>query len=160
MIGTASEVVSGKGALARLLDEHDIMWLQRKYFDACDTKDWNQLKELLTEDAVFDFRQAMDPELEPVVGRNEVIKVIGSAMAPLTSLHRGYLRKLEFTGADTGRAVWAMEDTLWSGENGALSKVMHGYGHYHLTYRKVEGAWRIATWLLTRTFVERHAGIE
>ena len=146
--------------LGCLLDEHAIIWLQRNYFDACDMKDWSRLRELLTEDAVFDFRQAMDPDLELVVGRDEVIEVIGRAMGPFTSLHRGYLRKLEFTGADIGRAVWAMEDTLWSGEAGALTKIMHGYGQYHLSYRKVAGEWRIASWLLTRTFVERHGGIE
>jgi hypothetical protein len=28
--------------------------------------------------------------------------------------------------------------------------VLHGYGHYHETYRKTAGVWRIATLHLTR----------
>ena len=42
--------------------------------------------------------------------------------------------------------VWAMEDMLrWP--NGTE---LHGYGHYHETYEKVEGAWRIKSSKLTR----------
>jgi hypothetical protein len=31
---------------------------------------------------------------------------------------------------------------------------MHGYGHYHETYEKVDGRWRIKTITLTRLRVD------
>ena len=48
--------------------------------------------------------------------------------------------------ATTATGVWSMEDMLrWP--NGLE---LHGFGHYHETYRKEAGRWRIATLTLTR----------
>ena len=61
------------------------------------------------------------------------------------------------TGPDTARGIWAMEDLIFhdtSAEPGAPFALMHGYGHYHETYRKVEGHWRIATLDQTRLRVD------
>ena len=46
-----------------------------------------------------------------------------------------------------------MEDKLrWP--EGAPIRAMHGYGHYHETYEKVAGEWRIKTITLTRLRVD------
>ena len=77
-------------------------------------------------------------------------------MESVTSAHHGFLRVLEFTGQDTARAVWAMEDTLWTGQTGALKKLMNGHGHYTIAYRRIAEKWQIEDWLLTRTYVEKY----
>jgi hypothetical protein len=46
-----------------------------------------------------------------------------------------------------------MEDMLrWP--EGAPMQAMHGYGHYHETYEKVDGQWRIASIQLSRLRVD------
>jgi len=139
----------------RLADEFAIRTLQQDYFRTVDGKDWAGFSAVMCEDTVFDFRQAVDPGLRPVCGRENVVEFVRQSMASITSAHCGFLRKLEFTGDDTASALWAMQDVLWTGNPGGLKKLMHGYGHYHLDYRCEKGVWRISRWLLTRTFVEQ-----
>jgi hypothetical protein len=37
---------------------------------------------------------------------------------------------------------------------GAALKTLHGFGHYHETYRRLEDGWRIQTSTLTRLRVD------
>ena len=61
--------------------------------------------------------------------------------------------EIELTSATTARGIWALEDQLWWPEGGPL-KHMHGFGHYHETYEKLNGGqdagWRIKTMTITR----------
>lgn len=139
----------------RISDEMAIRTVQQSYFHSVDAKDWDRFGSLLAEDAVFDFSAAVDPTLPPVRGRMAVVEFVRSSMSALTSAHHGFLRELEFVGADRARALWAMEDILWRGEAAALSKYMHGYGHYRIEYKQLECGWNIVDWKLTRTFVEQ-----
>jgi len=62
------------------------------------------------------------------------------------TVHHGHMPEIELTSATTATGVWAMEDMLrWPD-----GREMHGYGHYHETYEKVGGAWRIKSSKLTR----------
>ena len=47
----------------------------------------------------------------------------------------------------TATAIWAMEDWIVFGDG----RELHGAGHYHETYEKQDGTWRIKTLHLTRT---------
>jgi hypothetical protein len=42
-----------------------------------------------------------------------------------------------------------MEDHLWWPEGSPIA-TMHGYGHYHEAYEKVDGEWRITSTTFTR----------
>ncbi len=42
-----------------------------------------------------------------------------------------------------------MEDQLWW-TNGAVEEHLHGWGHYHEEYRRVDGVWLISYRALTR----------
>jgi hypothetical protein len=53
--------------------------------------------------------------------------------------------EIELLSDTRARGVWAMEDIVDDGD-----RVVHGYGHYHDTYEKVGGDWRIASVHLTR----------
>ena len=55
--------------------------------------------------------------------------------------------EITITSETTATGIWAMEDKLIWRDGSRL----HGYGHYHETYRKgADGAWRIATLDITR----------
>ena len=49
------------------------------------------------------------------------------------------------TSPTTATGIWALQDLLiWPNGRGC-----DGYGHYHETYEKVDGEWRIASSKLT-----------
>jgi hypothetical protein len=54
---------------------------------------------------------------------------------------------MELTGISKAfPGVWALQDTLvWP-----TGMRLDGYGHYHETYEKLDGEWRIKTMKLTR----------
>jgi hypothetical protein len=54
--------------------------------------------------------------------------------------------EIELTSATTARGIWALEDVvrLAPGVN------LRGYGHYHESYEKIDGQWRITSSKLTR----------
>lgn len=71
----------------------------------------------------------------------------------MVSVHQGHTAEIEVTGESTASAVWSMTDRLYFPPGGKYS-VMTGYGHYHETYQKVDGAWKLKTTRLTRLRVE------
>jgi hypothetical protein len=54
--------------------------------------------------------------------------------------------EIELTSSDTAIGIWAMEDLVRF--LGCID--LHGYGHYHEKYKKVDGQWRISYSKLTR----------
>jgi len=140
----------------RIADELAIRTWQQSYFHTVDSKDWDGFGSVIAENAVFDFRVAVDPSIPPVAGREAIVEFVRTSMEPITSAHRGFLRTLEFTDQDTAWAVWAMEDILWTGKAGSLTKLMNGHGHYKIRYRRINDKWYIDDWLLTRIFVEKY----
>ena len=54
--------------------------------------------------------------------------------------------EIELTSPTTATGTWAMEDWLrWPD-----GRELHGAGHYHEEYEKVDGRWRITKMTLTR----------
>jgi hypothetical protein len=54
--------------------------------------------------------------------------------------------EIELTPATTARGIWALNDVVRL----VPALTLHGYGHYHETYEKIGGRWRIKTSRLTR----------
>ena len=140
--------------LGRIADELAIRTLQQNYFHSVDSKDWQLFASVFDERSIFDFREATDPPVPVLEGGEAIIQFVRDVMAEFTTVHHGFLRELEFEGSGQARALWAMEDILWRGQPGQLTKALQGFGHYHAEYCKLEGAWRISKIRLTRTFVE------
>jgi len=72
-----------------------------------------------------------------------------SNIEAVTIVHHGHVPEIDVTSETTATGVWAREDEVWWPE-GAPLRHLHGYGHYHDTYRKIDGAWKIATMKITR----------
>jgi hypothetical protein len=63
--------------------------------------------------------------------------------------------EIELTSETTARGVWALEDVVRFGPGVNL----RGYGHYHETYEKIDGQWRIKSSKLTRLRVDVFNGL-
>jgi hypothetical protein len=81
-----------------------------------------------------------------ITGATTFLAFLVEAIGEVVTVHHGHTPEIEITSPNRATGVWAMEDMLrWP--NGME---LHGYGHYHETYEKVDGTWRIASSTLTR----------
>jgi len=127
-------------------DLEAIRRLKARYFRTMDTKDWGGMREVFTDDVVMDTSSSGGGVVE---GADTFMTFLSRILADVITVHHGHMPEIELTGPTTARGVWAMEDFLqWP--NGTR---MRGYGHYHETYEKTGGDWRIKTCKLTRLHV-------
>jgi hypothetical protein len=81
-----------------------------------------------------------------VTGADTFMTFLRETLADVVTVHHGHTPEIELTSATTATGVWAMDDMLrWP-----TGMELHGFGHYHETYQKVDGRWRIKTTTLTR----------
>jgi hypothetical protein len=73
-----------------------------------------------------------------------VVAFVRKTVESLITVHHGHMPEVEVLSPTTASAIFAMEDLIWWPE-GSRRKTLHGWGHYHETYEKVEGKWLIKT---------------
>lgn len=152
-------------AAEELLAISEIQSVFAKRLRVMDTKQWDLYPTCHTDDVVSESyadvpdanRPQADGRANKVVGAVALTKAISGLLdgdTKVTTVHHGHLPEIELTSPTTARGIWAMEDELWW-QNGAVTEHMHGYGHYHEEYRKVDGRWLISYRKLTRLRVTR-----
>jgi hypothetical protein len=123
----------------------DIRQLKARYFRFTDTKDWDALATVFCEDAV------LGDDTTSVSGRDAVVDIIVRGTEGVTTVHHGHCHEVWIDAPDEAHGIIAFEDLGFSKRSGEL--VMHGYGHYHETYRREDGAWRIRESMIPRMAV-------
>jgi hypothetical protein len=139
--------------VARLIAIESIKQLKSRYFRLMDSKDWAGLRTVFCDDALFDARASLSIDGKGEAGRaadsndwvyeggDTIIAFITAAIGTQRTVHHGHGHEIEIVGPDTARGVIAMEDQIWDESGTAMT--LHGAGHYHETYRRVDGQWRI-----------------
>jgi hypothetical protein len=61
--------------------------------------------------------------------------------------------EIEITSPDTATGIWPFSDIIDQRRDG-LGMYRRGFGHYHESYIKANGTWRISAMRITRTRVE------
>ena len=124
-------------------DVEAIKQLKARYFRAMDTKDWDAMRRVFTDDVVMDTSESGGGV---VTGGDEFMGFLRKVLDGVATVHHGHTPEIELTSPTTAHGVWAMEDMLrWPD-----GRELHGYGHYHETYEKADGVWRIKSSKLTR----------
>ena len=130
---------------AALLDIESIKQLKARYCRYLDAKDWDAWREIFADDFLSDTAEAGGKVIR---GADEFVAFTRKRLAKPShaTAHQVHAPEIELTSATTARGVWALEDVvrLAPGIN------LRGYGHYHETYQKVDGQWRITSSKLTR----------
>ncbi len=148
--------------LVRLVAIEEIRRLKARYFRTMDTKDWEGFAAVFAPDATMDMSGEVrdrshdrdgdrdgDPDAGVTRGNEAIAAFVRAAVDNVTTVHHGHMAEIEVTSPTTAAGVWAMEDVLrWP--EGAPIRSLHGFGHYHETYVNLDGAWLIATIVLTR----------
>ncbi len=120
-------------------------------------KDWAGLEAVFAPDLVADFRESTgqrgDSQLTHGAAAN--VAKLAPILEHVQTVHHGHMPEITIVSADSATGIWAMEDKLWVQEGSSLPfKWLHGYGHYHERYTRIDGAWRIAEVRLTRLRVD------
>jgi hypothetical protein len=146
----------------RLVAIEEIRQVKAKYFRGVDSGDGDLVRSILAEDCVLDYvGGCTDPAtgVDYIPATNRILRgreewPAGRQTAmPWVSVHQGHTAEIEVTSDTTASAIWSMTDRLHFPPGHSFS-VMTGYGHYHETYEKVDGAWKLKTTRLTRIRVE------
>jgi len=128
-------------------DIEAIRRLKARYFRTMDTKDWDGMRQVFTEDVVIDTSEAGGAI---VSGASEFMAFLLERLDGAVTVHQGHMPEIEVTSETTATGIWALNDiVIWP--NGMR---LDGYGHYHETYEKADGEWRIKSSKLTRLHVD------
>ncbi len=132
-----------------LLQIEQIKRFKYAYARCLDQKLWDELADLLTEDAVAEYSNGKYSHS----GRDAIVAFITRGMAAETFLssHRMHHPEIDLTGPDTATATWALEDIVVMEDMG-LS--IQGAAFYTDRYVKIDGEWKIAYTGYKRTFEE------
>ena len=140
--------------IERLVAIQEIKQVKAKYFWGLDHKDWDLWRrEVWAPDARLEVPE-VDEVHEPL---EKVIEAVSSQVGDQVSVHHGHQPIITFTSDTEARVIWAMEDRLYRSKEYPLhdgSTWLHGFGHYHETYVKLDVGWRLRTTRLTRLRLE------
>ena len=134
--------------IERMTAIEDIRRLKARYFRCLDTKEWDGFRDVFAADAEMDMRPEAG-ERGLVHGNQAIADFVRGVVGDVETVHHGHMPEIDLTSATTATGVWAMEDLLRWPAGGPFGS-MHGWGHYHETYTKEGGSWRIQTLALTR----------
>lgn len=139
---------------ATLMELESLKQLKARYCRLLDTKDWLAWRELFADDFLSDTSEAGGKVIE---GADEFVAFLRRTLgkpAQVTA-HQVHAPELELTSDTTARGIWALEDVVRM----APGVNMRGYGHYHETYVKLDGAWKFQSSKLTRLRVDFFNGV-
>jgi SnoaL-like domain len=134
-------------------DLEAIRQLKARYCRFLDTKDVEGWRSVFIADVVVRLDMAVsaggaDPmTAPPVEGADNFVAMVLGGLADAATVHHCHTPEITLTSPTTATGIWAMEDWIIFGGG----RELHGAGHYHETYEKQDGTWRIKTLHLTRT---------
>jgi hypothetical protein len=145
-------------SVSDLQNIEEIKQLKARYFRFLDTKDWQALRTVFTDDAQFDVAVAGTMHsAEPsryFDNADEFVTELSKFLQPAVTVHQGHMPEIVITGEGTARGIWAMFDHVGFPERPDRKRTV-GYGHYEESYRQEGAEWKISFLRLTRLHVER-----
>lgn len=136
-------------SIEKLIAIEAIKVVKAKYFRFVDTKDWDGLRAIFTPDAQLEVPEARTGP----AGIDQSLIFFEQALEGAVSVHFGHMPEIEIESENHARAVWPMDDRIyWPPERASILGYAHlrGFGHYHETYERLNGEWKIKTMRLTR----------
>ena len=138
--------------LARLVAIEDIKQLKARYYRFLDTRNWELFQTLWAPDAVMDLnfpQRILVSESGLYRGPDAITAFAKKAIGEGTTIDHAIMPEIEILTATAARAIWAQEDRVFWPE-GYPNRSLHGFGHEHETYEKIDGKWFIKSTKLVR----------
>jgi SnoaL-like domain len=131
--------------IVTLLEIEAIKQLKARYCRYLDAKNWEAWRKLFATYFVSDLSEAGG---KVIVGADRFVaftrKKIGKASQ--VTAHQVHAPEIELTSPTAARGIWALNDIVRL----QPAPTLNAFGHYHETYEKSDGQWRIKTSKLTR----------
>ena len=113
-------------------DIEAIRRLKARYFRTMDTKHWDEMRQVFTDEVVVDTSESGGGV---VTGADEFMAFLRETLGDVITVHHGHMPEIELrrrrrppgSGPCRTSSIWPDGTRL------------HGYGHYHETYEKVDG---------------------
>jgi hypothetical protein len=134
----------------RASDLHEIHLLKARYFRFMDTRQWDQFRNLFTDDLQYYISNSRVPESTTPVftSADQLVSYLSRSDPGKITIHQGHTPEIELIGDNTATGIWAMFG--WTDEP-KRGFAMQSFGHYHERYlRGEDGRWRISSIHLTR----------
>ncbi len=130
---------------AALFDIELIKQLKARYCRHLDAKDWTAWRELFADDFVSEIAGTGG---RAIVGADEFVSYTRSTLGKRSqpTVHQVHAPEISLTSPTSARGVWALSDVVRL----LPALTLRGYGHYHETYEKHDGRWRLKSSQLTR----------
>jgi uncharacterized protein (TIGR02246 family) len=128
-------------------DIEAIKQLKARYFRTMDTKDWDGMRQVFTDDVVTDTTESGGGT---ITGADEFIASLRQMLADAVTVHHGHMPEITLTSPTTATGIWALQDLIVWPKGPRLL----GFGHYHETYEKTNDTWKISRLTLTRLHME------
>jgi hypothetical protein len=117
-------------------DIEAIKQVKARYGRAADTRDWDLLRTTVTDDFSCDTGSQ---GRGATVGIDAFIERVGGN--PSVTVHHALMPEIELTSPTTATGIWAVHLFAQTPDGGSVD----GFGHYHDTYVKVDGSWRLSS---------------
>ena len=140
---------------------NEIREVMARYARHADHKEFEDLAGLFTPDGTFTPHQVDGSVWMHMEGREGIARTIAENVGDAQVLHQLFSYETDVLSPTSARSVVSMADMLIRPEGEAAPspeqtafKTMHGYGHYHGDFVKVDGRWYIKTLVQTRLKME------
>jgi len=143
-----------------LITVEEIRALMARYVYLADSKDWKSLSDLFTSEGTF---TPLDVSGDPIIemkGRESISSTISSSVKDAVAIHHLFSYEVDVLSTENATGIFAMEDYLIFPEStiqnnlkdgeGKQFKSLHGFGHYHGKFIKLDDQWYISQLIQTR----------
>jgi hypothetical protein len=131
--------------LQQVLDREAIKELKARYWRFVDAKDWDGFRQVFADDV-----QVRIMDMDPIEGADGFLDYVRGAVGART-VHHGHTPEITIDSPTEAHGTWALADYVeWEPDSATgARRGFKGYGRYDETYRKVDGAWKIASMRLS-----------
>ena len=123
--------------------------LKYRYMRALDMKQWDELADCITEDAVTDY----DSGKYSFQGKVNIIDFLKQYMdrPTLITQHQVHHPEIDLTSEKTAKGIWYFQDIVIDLD---ANTTLRGAAFYHDEYEKVDEQWKIKRTGYIRTYEE------
>ena len=123
--------------------------LKYRYMRALDMKQWDELADCITEDAVTDY----DSGKYSFQGKVNIIDFLKQYMdrPTLITQHQVHHPEIDLTSETTAKGIWYFQDIVIDLD---ANTTLRGAAFYHDEYEKVDEQWKIKRTGYIRTYEE------
>jgi hypothetical protein len=143
----------------------EIRRLEARYARYADEKRWADLAGLFTEYGTFTPQDADGKPVAVMSGRQDIVDTMTAAMSgDVSPIHLLLTSEIDILSPTTAHGIWAMADLVFRNDDPPVQaeattnlpafKTMRGWGHYHVDYVRIDGAWYVSKRVQTRTRLE------